>query len=254
MTPPHECHTESVLYRVLQECPTRMSDKSESVLQECPPECPTRMSLKSVSHKNAIRQCPKRVNPRASYKSVPPECPARVRLSVIQECFARVSYKSVPRECQCLTKVSCKTVPQECPARMSHRGALQECPTRESVPQERVSHERVTYKSVRLECPTRVFHKSVPQVYPTRVTQFLCLFSSTCLHSGSWVPSCLIYMASIIYYHMCLKNSIHNIDLPKPSLTTCPALTSTSPGIRSALPRLGTGTPRPCVPRSSSRR
>ena len=64
-------------------------------------------------------------------------------------------------------------VVQECP----HKSVLQECPARVS--------QRVT----------KVSRESVPQerstrVSPTRVspTMFGCLFSSTCLHSGSWVP------------------------------------------------------------------
>ena len=41
---------------------------------------------------------------------------------------------------------------------------------------------RVSYKSVLQECPTRVSYKSVIWTY---------VVFRTCLHSGSWVPSCL---------------------------------------------------------------
>ena len=54
--------------------------------------------------------------------------------------------------------------PQESPTRVFRKGA-QECPTK-------VSEQNASYKTV--------------------IVFFRCLFSSTCLHSGSWVPSCLL--------------------------------------------------------------
>ena len=98
-----------------------------------------------------------------SYKSVPQECPTRV------------SYKSVPQECP--TRVSHKSFRQECPIRVSHKSVLQECPT------------RVSYKSGPQECATRVSYrvsrKSILQECPLDILVF-----RSCLHSGSWVPSC----------------------------------------------------------------
>ena len=100
-----------------------------------------------------------------SYKSVP------------HECSTRVSHRSVPQECP--TRVSHKSVPQECPIRVSHKSVLQECPT------------RVAYKSDPQECATRVSYrvsrKSVLQECPLDIFVF-----RSCLHSGSWVPSCFL--------------------------------------------------------------
>ena len=108
-----------------------------------------------------------------SYKSVPEECPTRVsQNSAPQELPTRVTHKSVLQVShksvlqECPTRVSCKSAPQECPTRVTHKSFLQECPT------------RVSRKSVPEECPTRVSYKSVIWAY------------GTCLHSGSWVPSC----------------------------------------------------------------
>ena len=109
-----------------------------------------------MSHKSFRQECPTRV----SYKSVPQECPTRV------------SCKSVPQECpasdpqECSTRVSHKSVPQECPTRVSHKSFLQEWPTRVSY--------RVSRKSVLQECPLDI------------------LVFRSCLHSGSWVPSCFL--------------------------------------------------------------
>ena len=116
-----------------------------------------------------------------SYKSVPQELPTRVsHKSVLQEYPTRVSYKSVP---------------QECPATVSHKSVLQERPTRasyKSVPQEFPT--RVSHKSVPQECPVRVSHKSFLQECPTRVSYKSVIWTyvafRTCLHSGSWAPSC----------------------------------------------------------------
>ena len=55
---------------------------------------------------------------------------------------------------------------------MSHKSFLLECPT------------RVSHKSFLLECPTRVSYKSVIWTY---------VAFRTCLHSGSWAPSCYLY-------------------------------------------------------------
>ena len=151
-----------------------------------PQECPTR-----VSHKSFLQECHTRV----SRKSVLQECPTRVtHKSVLQECPTRVSHKSIPQEFptrvshkECPTRVSCKSDPQECPTRVSHKRVShksdpQECPTR-------VSHE-----SVRQECPTRVSYKSVPQGCPTRVSfGHMYIAVRSCLHSGSWAPSCLSF-------------------------------------------------------------
>ena len=137
-----------------------------------PQEFPTR-----VSHKSVPQECPTRV----PYKSVPQECPTRVsHKSVLQEYPTRVSYKSVPQECP--ARVSHKSIQQECPTRVSHKSVPQECPT------------RVSYKSVPQECPTRVAHKSAPEECPTRVSYKSVIWTyvacRTCLHSGSWAPSC----------------------------------------------------------------
>ena len=114
-----------------------------------------------------------------SYKSVPKECPTRVSYkSVPQECPTRVSHKSFREECP--TRVSYKSGPQECPIRVSHKSVPQEFPT------------RVSYKSFLQEWPTRVSYrvsrKSVLQECPLDILVF-----RSCLHSGSWVPSCFIY-------------------------------------------------------------
>ena len=108
-----------------------------------------------------------------SHKSAPLECPTRV------------SRKSVPQECP--TRVSFKSAPQECPTRVSHKSVLQECPTTvsyKSVPQEWASFRR---ECVLQECPTKVSPTSVSRF---KTNLFERLFSSTCWHSGSWVPSC----------------------------------------------------------------
>ena len=143
---------------VPQECPTREFRKS------VPRECPTR-----VSHKSDIQECPTR----EFRKSVPRECPTRV------------TYKSVPQECP--RSASHKSVPQECPARVFYESVLQECPTRVSViqgvPQECT---RVSHKAFRKESVLRVSHKSVSY---KSVKNCSGVFSSTCLHSGSWAPS-----------------------------------------------------------------
>ena len=52
---------------------------------------------------------------------------------------------------------------------------------------------RVSHKSVLQEYPTRVSQKSVPQECPTRVSFGHIVAFRTCLHSGSWAPSCLIF-------------------------------------------------------------
>ena len=156
-----------------KEFATRVSHNS--VPQECIQECPTRVSYKSVP-----QECPTRV----SQKSVPQECPTGVsHKSVAEECPTRVSYKSVLQECP--TRVSHKSVLQECPTRVTHKSVLQECPT------------RVSQKSVPQECPTGVSHKSVAEECPTRVSYKSVIWTyvafRTCLHSGSWAPSCLIF-------------------------------------------------------------
>ena len=108
--------------------------------------------------------------------------------------------------------MSYKSVPQECPA---NKNVLQECPTR--VPHESVLQECSARVSQKSEChtkfPTRV-RKSVPQRFPkgmcpTRVSQkcllqecqifFECLFSSACLHSGSWAPFCFIFFSQVFH-------------------------------------------------------
>ena len=61
------------------------------------------------------------------------------------------------------------------PARVSYKSVPQECPVR-------VFHKSVSHKSVPEECPTRVSYKSVIWTY---------VAFRTCLHSGSWAPSCL---------------------------------------------------------------
>ena len=144
-----------------------------------------------------------------SYKSVPQEFPTSHK-SVLQECPTRVSCKSVLQECR--TRVSHKSVPQECPTRVSHKSVSQECPTRvshKSVPQE--CPIRVSHKSVLQECPTRVSYKSDPQECATRVSYRVSrksvlqechldiLVCRTCLHSGSWVPSCyILFLKSLL--------------------------------------------------------
>ena len=51
----------------------------------------------------------------------------------------------------------------------------------------------MSHKSVPQEYPTRVSHKSVPQECPTRVSfGHMYISFRTCLHSGSWAPSCLL--------------------------------------------------------------
>ena len=66
-----------------------------------------------------------------------------------------------------------QSVPQECPTRVGViQGAPQECT--------RLSHKGFRNECVLKECPTRVSKVLLG-----------CLFSSTCLPSGSWVPSCL---------------------------------------------------------------
>ena len=161
MSVPQECPTKVSCNSVPQECLTRVS------LQSVPQGCPA-----TVSHKSVLQECPTR----ASYKSVPQECPTRVSYkSVLQEYPTRVSYKSVPQEFP--TRVSHKSVPQECPARVPRKSVSQECPT------------RVSYKSDPQECPTRVSYKSVIWTY---------VAFRTCLHSGSWAPSCFfIYKAGL---------------------------------------------------------
>ena len=122
-----------------------------------------------MSHKSVPQSVPQECPTRVSYKSVLQECPTRVsRKSVPQECPKRVSHESVPQECP--TRVSDKSVPQECPTRLSHNSVPLECFT------------RVSYKSDPQECPSQ---KSVPQECHLDVLVF-----RTCLHSGSWVPSC----------------------------------------------------------------
>ena len=92
-----------------------------------------------------------------------------------------------PAHSSCPTRVSYKSVPEECPTRVSYRSVRQE-----SVPEE--SPTRVFHKSVPQECPIRVTHKSVPQERPTRVSYKSVIWTyvafRTCLHSGSWAPSC----------------------------------------------------------------
>ena len=103
-----------------------------------------------------------------------------------------MSYKSVPQECP--TRVSHKSVPQECPIRVSHKSVLQECPT------------RVSYKSGPQECATRVSHrvsrKSVLQECPLDILVF-----RSCLHSGSWVPSC--FFVHIFHKYSCCGTHTH---------------------------------------------
>ena len=95
-----------------------------------------------------------------------------------------MSYKIVPQECP--TRVSHKSFLQERPTRVSHKSVQQECPT------------RVSHKSVPQEFPTRAPHKSVPQECPIRVSGKSVIWTyvafRTCLHSGSWAPSCLLYL------------------------------------------------------------
>ena len=142
-----------------------------------------------------------------SYKSVPQEFPTRVsRKSVPQECPTRVSHKSIPQECP--TRVSYKSVPQECPTRVSHESVLQECPTRVSYKSAfQECPTRVSCKSVSQECPTRrVTHKSILQECPTRVSYKSVIWTyvafRTCLHSGSWAPSCTCFFLHLFtFYH-----------------------------------------------------
>ena len=142
-----------------------------------------------------------------SYKSVPQECSRRVPKSVpqrlLQECSARVPHKSVlqdPQECptrvsyKSVSKERHKSVPQECPTRVFCNRVLQECSARASHKSEchtrcptRV-HKSVPQRCPKRMCPTRVSHKSV--AYKGFNNLFRSLFSSACLHSGSWVPSC----------------------------------------------------------------
>ena len=86
-----------------------------------------------------------------------------------------MSHKSVPQ--QCPTRVSYKSVPQEFPTRVSHKSVPQECPV------------RVSHKSFLQECPTRVSYKSVIWTY---------VAFRTCLHSGSWAPSCFLCRSSSV--------------------------------------------------------
>ena len=97
---------------------------------------------------------------------------------------------------------------QECPTRVPHKSVLQECFT------------RVSYKSVPQECPTRVsVIQGVPQQCVLQECQKCllqecqkyvgCLFSSTCLQSGSWVPIGVISRltpVSASYKLRCLAN------------------------------------------------
>ena len=126
-----------------------------------------------------------------SHKSFPQECPTRA------------SHKSFLQEC--LTRVSLKSVPQECPATVSHKSVLQERLTRssyKSVPQEFPT--RVSHKSVPQECPVRVSHKSFLQECPTRVSYKSVIWTyvafRTCLHSGSWAPSCFIFFSGKVFH------------------------------------------------------
>ena len=168
---------------VLQECPTRVSDKSvshKSDLQE--------NSTAGVSHESVLREYPTRV----THKSVPQKCPRSVsHESVPQESSTRVSYKSflqgIPTRVLCPTGVFRKSVPQECP-RVSHKrvlqecfascpakvGVIQQCPAKSgchtTVPHPREYPAKLTHKNGQQECPTRLFGKSVLQECPTRVS------------------------------------------------------------------------------------
>ena len=64
--------------------------------------------------------------------------------------------------------------------RVSDKSALQEL----QECQARVSHKSVPQKRLLQECPARVSHKSVKHA------MFRHLFSSACVRSGSWTPSC----------------------------------------------------------------
>ena len=76
-------------------------------------------------------------------------------------------------ECRCHIGMACERMLfGECPTRVSQKSVPQECPT------------GVSHKSVAEECPTRVSYKSVIWTY---------VAFRTCLHSGSWAPSCLIF-------------------------------------------------------------
>ena len=73
--------------------------------------------------------------------------------------------------------MSHKSVPQKCPTRASYK-STPECPTK--VPEKIVSYKSVPQKCLLQECQKL----------------FGCLFSSTCLHSGSWVPFCFLTIAT----------------------------------------------------------
>ena len=96
--------------------------------------------------------------------------------------------------------MSYKSVPQECPTRVSQKSVPQECPL------------RVSYKSVSQECPIRVSYRSVVWTY---------VVFRTCLHSGSWVPSCLI--ALFVHCHEIWTSTRNRSDLLCLSLSTTKA-------------------------------
>ena len=69
------------------------------------------------------------------------------------------------------------SVLQECPTKVSHKSVLQVCPT------------RVSYKSDPQECATSVSYR-VSRKSALQECHLDILVFRTCLHSGSWVPSC----------------------------------------------------------------
>ena len=149
-----------------------------------------------VSVPQESRECPTRVfykldSTRLCHKRVPQERPTRVshHKSVLQGCPASMSHKNVPQECP--TRVSHKSVPQECPTRVSHNNVPQECLLQECPAKMPCKERLLAYKGVLQECPAGVSHKSVSyksvvQECPTRMSMVGPLFSSACVHSGSW--------------------------------------------------------------------
>ena len=127
--------------------------------------------------------------------------------------------------------MSLKSVPQECPATVSHKSVLQERPTRasyKSVPQEFPT--RVSHKSVPQECPVRVSHKSFLQECPTRVSYKSVIWTyvafRTCLHSGSWAPSCFDCFVHTRVDVQCNAKVVcfQSPGTPKPWNHRCPAV------------------------------
>ena len=146
-----------------------VSHKTESVSYKSVVQCPTRVSPRRVS-----KECPAKL----SYKRAPHEFPMRVSPHESTTKIARES-ESTPRECSTRATPTQLNIPQErvsnkslarCPTRVSRKGVPQKHPT---VPQEfaaSVSY-RVANKSDARERPPRVCHQSRRSVPRSSVRQ-----------------------------------------------------------------------------------